>query len=30
MKDSDPDALYPDLAAPRALNDFLAGRDPAA
>ena len=29
MKDSDPDALYPDVAAPRTLGDFLAGRDPA-
>jgi hypothetical protein len=29
MKDSDPDALYPDIAAPRTLADILAGRDPA-
>ncbi|MGA7238100.1 MAG: hypothetical protein WBY44_20610 [Bryobacteraceae bacterium] len=24
-----PDALYPDIAAPRTLGDFLPGRDPA-
>jgi Peptidase family S41 len=29
QKDSDADALYPDIAAPRTLADFLAGRDPA-
>ena len=29
QKDSDADALYPDISAPLALADFLAGRDPA-
>jgi hypothetical protein len=29
QKDSDADALYPDIPAPLALADFLAGRDPA-
>jgi C-terminal processing protease CtpA/Prc len=29
QKHGDADALYPDVAAPRTLSDFLAGRDPA-
>jgi hypothetical protein len=29
QKDGDADALYPDIPAPLALADFLAGRDPA-
>jgi hypothetical protein len=29
QKDSDADALYPDVSAPLALADFLAGHDPA-
>jgi hypothetical protein len=29
LKDSDPDALYPDILAPRTLEDVLAGRDAA-
>jgi hypothetical protein len=29
LKDSDPDALYPDIAAPPTLEDVLAGRDAA-